>query len=254
MALHDEILGKEYETLTGKFKVIKSEKLYNESQKRNRTMCYVEFDEINGVVYGRWIEPKEVFTLTVKNPYYPVNSGFGYMGEMLNLKNIKHKEKVRKIWSEMISRCYNENNVSYKTYGAIGVKVCDRWANFSNFYEDYFNLEGFDEQNIHNLILDKDIRCNELNIYPHFYSKETCILTSKSKNSAEVNKRTKGHKFIVLIDDISMVFESKLDMQKYFNFKKYHNIEKQIVNLGYKIRKLTPEEITLHLQGKPIKF
>ena len=142
MALYEDILVKEFETLTGKFKVIKAEKMFSDSQKRTRTMCYVEFDEINGVVYGRWIEPKEVLTLTVKNTYFPINSEFGYMGEMLNIKEAKYKEKIRKIWSEIISRCYNENNISYKTYGAIGVRVCERWANFSNFYEDYFNLEG----------------------------------------------------------------------------------------------------------------
>lgn len=40
-------------------------------------------------------------------------------------------------WSTMKSRCYNKNNISYKNYGARGIKVCDRWLNsFENFLKD----------------------------------------------------------------------------------------------------------------------
>lgn len=31
------------------------------------------------------------------------------------------------IWQAMIRRCYNPNAWAYKWYGALGVKVCDRW-------------------------------------------------------------------------------------------------------------------------------
>jgi hypothetical protein len=36
----------------------------------------------------------------------------------------------------MISRCKNEYNTSYNNYGARGIKVCDRWLDFENFYID----------------------------------------------------------------------------------------------------------------------
>jgi len=36
----------------------------------------------------------------------------------------------------MIDRCTNPNRPSYKWYGAKGIKVCDRWRDFKNFYED----------------------------------------------------------------------------------------------------------------------
>jgi len=40
-------------------------------------------------------------------------------------------------WTNMKKRCYNSNHPKYYLYGAIGVKVCDRWINsFSNFLED----------------------------------------------------------------------------------------------------------------------
>lgn len=42
-----------------------------------------------------------------------------------------------RIWRSMIQRCTNKNEKSYKRYGAIGIKVCDRWLNsFINFYND----------------------------------------------------------------------------------------------------------------------
>lgn len=31
------------------------------------------------------------------------------------------------IWANMIQRCYNPKNCSYKNYGARGISVCDLW-------------------------------------------------------------------------------------------------------------------------------
>jgi hypothetical protein len=39
-------------------------------------------------------------------------------------------------WSNMIQRCTKKNNISYKNYGAKGVKVCDRWLKYENFLAD----------------------------------------------------------------------------------------------------------------------
>lgn len=73
-------------------------------------------------------------------------------------KEYKHTEEVRKImyksrtkhglsnspewgtWRGIKDRCYNENCKLYKTWGGIGIIVCDRWLEkengFMNFYED----------------------------------------------------------------------------------------------------------------------
>ncbi len=45
-------------------------------------------------------------------------------------------KRTRTTWRNMISRCYNEHNPRYKDYGGRGIKVCDRWHNFKNFYAD----------------------------------------------------------------------------------------------------------------------
>lgn len=39
-------------------------------------------------------------------------------------------------WWGMIQRCNQPSNTSYKNYGAKGIKVCDRWLTFENFYAD----------------------------------------------------------------------------------------------------------------------
>jgi hypothetical protein len=42
-----------------------------------------------------------------------------------------------RIWTGMLTRCYNQNAKSYVYYGKRGIKVCDRWRlSFSDFYAD----------------------------------------------------------------------------------------------------------------------
>jgi hypothetical protein len=39
-------------------------------------------------------------------------------------------------WMNMRRRCENENAPGFHRYGGRGVKVCDRWMSFANFFED----------------------------------------------------------------------------------------------------------------------
>lgn len=48
-----------------------------------------------------------------------------------------NRSKAYRTWSNMIDRCENSNNNSYRNYGERGIKVCDRWRNsFENFLAD----------------------------------------------------------------------------------------------------------------------
>jgi len=40
------------------------------------------------------------------------------------------------IWHMMKQRCNNPNAAGYKNYGGRGIKVCERWNDFKNFYAD----------------------------------------------------------------------------------------------------------------------
>ena len=44
--------------------------------------------------------------------------------------------RVYRIWTNMMSRCYNENFDSYPHYGGNGIKVADSWHTFQNFFDD----------------------------------------------------------------------------------------------------------------------
>lgn len=40
------------------------------------------------------------------------------------------------VWIGMRNRCNNPNEPAYKDYGGRGIKVCERWDSFENFYSD----------------------------------------------------------------------------------------------------------------------
>lgn len=39
-------------------------------------------------------------------------------------------------WCQMKQRCFNPNCISYPNYGGRGIKICERWLKFENFYQD----------------------------------------------------------------------------------------------------------------------
>ena len=44
------------------------------------------------------------------------------------------RSKIYVAWCNMKQRCLNENNRQYKYYGGRGIKVCDEWLEFEQFY------------------------------------------------------------------------------------------------------------------------
>lgn len=40
------------------------------------------------------------------------------------------------VWAGMIQRCKDAGADNYKYYGGRGIKVCERWQDFKNFYQD----------------------------------------------------------------------------------------------------------------------
>jgi hypothetical protein len=39
-------------------------------------------------------------------------------------------------WKAMHQRCYNKQHPAYPRYGGVGIKVCERWRSFENFFAD----------------------------------------------------------------------------------------------------------------------
>jgi len=53
----------------------------------------------------------------------------------VNKKNRHYPSEV-KIWGAMIRRCTNQKDHGYEYYGGRGIRVCQRWRKFWNFYAD----------------------------------------------------------------------------------------------------------------------
>lgn len=102
-----------------------------------------------------------------------------------DLKTSKHPLYGR--WQQMIRRCYDRNNDSYKDYGAKGVIVCDEWHIFSNYIKDIEQKENYDKllKNPNDWAIDKDILSKDVKIY----SNETTIIITKTDNSKEMSSR-----------------------------------------------------------------
>ncbi len=51
------------------------------------------------------------------------------------------------VWRAMLQRCDKPNFIQYKDYGGRGIKVCERWYTFENFYKD-MGLPPFEKASI----------------------------------------------------------------------------------------------------------
>jgi hypothetical protein len=68
----------------------------------------------------------------------------------------RSKDPIYRVWRGMKERCNDPKHISYPAYGALGIKVCERWINsFENFITDMgerpegvkggrFTIERFD--------------------------------------------------------------------------------------------------------------
>lgn len=60
------------------------------------------------------------------------------------------KTRLYRRWADMLQRCNNKKSTNYKYYGAKGIRVCEEWYEFINFYE-WACENGYDD----NLSIDR---------------------------------------------------------------------------------------------------
>lgn len=136
--------------------------------------------------YSTLSDPKEIKNGSIRDWLSPYVCGKGIVG--LEIENPQSHILYNR-WRDMIRRCYDSNNKSYKTYGGNGCWVCDDWLYFPNYVKDIEKKENYDklvESKGKNLWqIDKDI----LKPGNKCYCDKYVSIISRTKNAAERNKR-----------------------------------------------------------------
>lgn len=101
---------------------------------------------------------KEEFECKSKYINYGDTKSCGCLRKLQKIKHgIKHgltHNKFYKSWLDMIYRCTNPKNSSYKNYGGRGIKVCEEWLDVANFVawceSTYYKGDGYSLDRIDN--------------------------------------------------------------------------------------------------------
>lgn len=91
------------------------------------------------------------------------------------------KTRLYSIWRGMVKRCHNPSYREFKYYGGRGIKVCDEWRKFKNFYDDMFGTYD-DTLTIERLDVNGD------------YCKDNCMWATREE---QANNR-RGNVFITV--------------------------------------------------------
>ena len=85
------------------------------------------------------------------------------MADIEVIRNL-YGTRFYRIWTNMKTRCYNDKVRSYSSYGARGIKVCDKCQTFGGFFDDMYPsyLEAGADATIDRIDNEKD------------YSKDNC--------------------------------------------------------------------------------
>lgn len=99
--------------------------------------------------------------------------------EMLSNKQATHrlsKSSLYNIYYAMIARCNKPNSISYKNYGAKGIKVCDEWLESFECFRDWAFENGYAD----------GLSIERINVLEN-YSPDNCTWIPRSRQNG--NKR-----------------------------------------------------------------
>ena len=159
--------------------------------------CSIQFED-GTVVKNRTYQ--NIVKGEICNPYHKSVCGVGYFG--VGKYNSKINYKAYKTWDSMIKRCYSEKEQE-KCPTYIGCFVNERWHNFQNFGEWFYenHIEGFE--------LDKDILVKGNKIY----SPETCCFVPHEINSLFIKSNSIRGKYAIGVHKVKSAFIAQLNIR-----------------------------------------
>lgn len=122
----------------------------------------------------------------VGDPTYRNICGVAYKGNAIITDQELNKASFKR-WYAMVERCYKPTSISYKSYGAKGVRVSDEWLCFDNFLADIQMLPGYSRREYleGGIQLDKDAIKNGNKLYSRDLC---CFISAKSNKHNQVSK------------------------------------------------------------------
>ena len=151
---------------------------------------------------------------TVKDYYKRTIYGLACKGKIICPKG-SYESLCFHRWQALISRCYNTKDINYKNYGGRGVKVCEKWLVFENFYHDLPKLKGYDKEKYmkHEIELDKDFGKNK---FSKEYSPKNCQFLSVADNRKYQRRNIRPFKAISP-EGKEYIFETQIDCARKLN-------------------------------------
>jgi thymidylate synthase len=176
---YNEIIGKEFDSATGKFVVIKEYKIPRPGGTGNRWEFDVKFVK-TGFVQKNCTK-QSIINGQIRDRYFPSSYNIGCLGESISRVDY---DLLYQTWHGILSRCYDKKHIGYSNYGGKGVFVCNRWLIFSNFVEDVKKIPNWllKKEYPKDYSLDKDFYLSNC------YSPNTCIWLSKNEQNLNTSK------------------------------------------------------------------
>ena len=200
---YENLKGKTFTNKDGhKYEIIES------FSKKGCGRCLIKFSNTG---YITTVSSSNAKRGSVKDYYERTIYGVACKGDII-CRNNSFEQICFHRWCSMISRCYNVKDIGYHSYGGRGVKVCDKWLIFKNFYNDLTKITGFDKQKYinHEIELDKD-----LSGFGREYSLEKCQFINNRENRKYQRRRIKPFK-IIFPDGKEEFFETQTDCANKF--------------------------------------